>query len=232
MEGVGNRLADDVAGRVCHPARSVRHRCTTTIPLEQQEPFLVLRVAGEGDEGGGRVLTRDPRRAAQSVLLEECKNQWGESASQSAFSGCGQGAVALWKLVAQHDRRACGLVMLTMANVLEWRRRLSGEEEEKKLPSVLEERCPTCRGQPINSIDHIVDCQRWESERSSAMDEVIARWCGATGIMLARGADMTLRGLVVAIGLVGGGDGRCAITAACFGAFKDVIVLGELRRWG
>jgi ribonuclease HI len=220
MEEVGNRLADDLATRVCDVKRAVRHRCTATIPLDQQEPFVVLR-----EEESGRVLTKDPRRAAQAALLSECHKTWRTSTSQSAFSSCTGGAVQLWKLAAGKGGRASGVVMLALGNIMEWRRR-SNADEEKDLDAVLEARCPSC--QAINTIDHIVDCKRWESQRSRAMDEVMETWCEVTGMQWER-AQMTLRMLVVAIGLVEGKQGRCAITAACFGAFDDAAVLKVLR---
>ena len=228
VEEVGNRLADEVAGRVCDVKRVVRQRCTATLPLDLQERFVAVHVhgLGERDGGPGRVLTNDPRRAAQSALQVECRATWAASRSQSAFSGALIGATALWQFVGRHGRQACGFVMLALSNILEWRR---AEPEEKNSPTVVEERCPLCKS--INSIDHLVDCLRWEGDRERAMDAMMVTWNQGTGMVLRRGADTTLRTMVVAMGLVDGRSGRCAITAACFGAFDDSTVVRVLRRW-
>jgi len=63
------------------------------------------------------------------------------------------------------------------------------------------------------------------------MDAMMVTWNQGTGMVLRRGADTTLRTMVVAMGLVDGRSGRCAITAACFGAFDDSTVVRVLRRW-
>ena len=148
IHDVGNRLADDYAGAICDEKMSttLRHKVNSTLPLELHERFVVLRICDadgaarerseDGDskrggddsssKAGGRVLTKDPRRAAWRAMTQQCMEAWASSFSQSLYCNKNNGdnvdAHGLWQFAAQHMPATCGFVVLALANAWQWRR--------------------------------------------------------------------------------------------------------------
>ena len=68
IEHVGNRLADDMATRVCNVRTIMKHRIESSLMLAQHEAFVAIHVPSATVPGVKRLLTTDPRRAASSSV--------------------------------------------------------------------------------------------------------------------------------------------------------------------
>ena len=275
IENVGNRLADDYAGAVCDEgsARALRHKVDSMLPLDLHESFVALRVrntnvvnggdsvddsdskrGGGGGGSSGRLLTKDPRRAAWQCMVDQCGSSWASSTSQSTYSksaGSGVDASGLWRLVQQHMPAACGFVMLALANAWQWRRieRVRGgesKEDAQQRPRIEEQRCAMCKDEPVMNVAHLTVCERpmIKRLRENAVDEVTrvlhrAAMEGRRGptmsewSLMSVGDERPLRAMVVVFGLAERSCAYGGVTASCIGAFNGGRMKQTLRLvWG
>jgi len=158
VQHVGNRVADNFAKQQCRPQPRGEEKKVGShvLPLELEEPFVCLRDGADDVDGGGRVITTDPRSECRRRLRLEALDQWRSSKSQSLFSVAAAGVAELWNFARINEPSCCGFVLRSMCNVLQWYRTGDGGT------SVAERVCSDCDapGLPpkVRDTCHLVEC--------------------------------------------------------------------------
>jgi len=223
IEHVGNRCADELAKRASAPAPL--HISTSLLPLEQEEPWLMMRewtAAGTA----GRLITADPRRVCFRKLASCAQVEWTKSETQSLFSSPDVDGRALWKLVRTCLPRLCGHVLRFLTDTAHWYRPLDGGAAER--------RCVHC--DTLLTTMHVVCCPLHSRRRQDAANNVrdlLAPYPDASAICNRWMADhdSDVRTLLVRLGLASGPTSSVAVAAASFGAFRQDTAVECSIRW-